>query len=308
MTQTISPSAQHANRDAIARTVHWPRPGPAPVTLSPVELAQLLQTSLDLDRILDLFSQAIQPTFPHDGFTYENAECGLHISSGRVSRHSCSYHLTAEEKDLGEIRFVRGRKFRESELHQLENLLAGLVYPLRNALLYRLAVEAAQTDPLTGLHNRAALDRLLPRELATFQRGEQALAMLVVDLDHFKMVNDTLGHSAGDDVLKAVARCLEQATRKSDMLFRSGGEEFVVLLHVAQAQHGREAGERIRLALANCERIQEAAPGFLLTASIGLAIAAENDTPRTLFDRADQAMYAAKSAGRNRVMTAPTPH
>ncbi|MFO8003319.1 GGDEF domain-containing protein [Thioalkalivibrio sp.] len=307
MKQTTSPGIQPASRDSGARSVQWPRPGLAPPILSALELAQLLQTSLELERILDLFSQAIQSAFPHDGLVYENTACGLHIHSGRLSRHSCSYHLTTEERDLGEIRFVRGRKFRDSELHQLENLLAGLVYPLRNALLYRLAVEAAQTDPLTGLHNRAALDRLLPRELARFQRGGQPLAMLVIDLDHFKKVNDTLGHSAGDEVLQAVARCLEQATRKSDMVFRSGGEEFVVLLHVAQAKHGVEAGERIRRALEDCDRIQEAAPGFLPTASIGLAIATDSDTPRTLFDRADQAMYAAKSAGRNRVHAAPTP-
>jgi diguanylate cyclase (GGDEF)-like protein len=276
-------------------------PGMLPAVLSPAELAQELQTTLDLERMLELFSRAILWAFPHDGFSYDHPAIGVHLSHGRLSRHSCSYNLAVEGQQMGELRFLRGRKFRDQELSELENMLAGLIYPLRNALLYRQALQAAQTDPLTGIHNRAALDRLMPRELAAFQRAGQPLAMLVLDLDHFKRVNDTLGHSAGDRVLKAVARCLESATRKSDMLFRSGGEEFVVLLRMAKAGHGTKAAERLRLALENCHGVQDAAPGFRPTASIGLALARNDDTPLTLFDRADKAMYAAKQAGRNRV-------
>jgi len=85
------------------------------------------------------------------------------------------------------------------------------------------------------------------------------------------------------------------------MLFRSGGEEFVVLLRMAKAGHGTKAAERLRVALENCHGVQDAAPGFHPTASIGLALARDDDTPLTLFDRADKAMYAAKQAGRNRV-------
>ncbi len=315
MKQT-SHQVKHTNTPGLQLHRHLPQaestrlgPGALPPVLSGLELTQRLQTTLDLERILELFSGAIQGVFPHDGFAYDHPELGVHLTQGRVSRHQCSYGLRAEQEDVGTVVFLRGRKFQEAELEQLENLMAGLVYPLRNALLYRKALELAQTDPLTGIHNRTALERLLPREVAAFERGIQPLAMLVVDLDHFKQINDTLGHSAGDQVLQTVAHCLAAATRQSDLVFRSGGEEFVVLLHTADIAHGLQAGERIRGELENCHRVQAIATGFLPTASIGLAIAQAGDTPRSLFDRADQAMYAAKHGGRNRVCAAapPTP-
>ncbi|ACL71781.1 putative diguanylate cyclase [Thioalkalivibrio sulfidiphilus HL-EbGr7] len=276
--------------------------GPTAAPLSPTELAQRLQTSLELERTLELFTQAIQWAFPHDGMTYDHPGLGLHLSWGRLSRHSCCYNLVVEREEIGELRFLRGRKFREEELTEVENLLSVLIYPLRNSLLYRQAVEAAQTDTLTGLYNRAALDHLLPRELAALRRGQQHLALLVVDIDHFKRINDTLGHSAGDQVLKAAADCLQEATRESDMLFRYGGEEFVMLMSTESPEDALLAGERIRRVLRNCEALQSAAPGFTLTASIGVAMARPTDSAFSLFDRADQAMYTAKQAGRDRVV------
>jgi len=276
--------------------------GPTAAPLSPTELAQRLQTSLELERTLELFTQAIQWAFPHDGMTYDHPGLGLHLSWGRLSRHSCCYNLVVEREEIGELRFLRGRKFREEELTEVENLLSVLIYPLRNSLLYRQAVEAAQTDTLTGLYNRAALDHLLPRELAALRRGQQPLALLVVDIDHFKRINDTLGHSAGDQVLKAAADCLQEATRESDMLFRYGGEEFVMLMSTESPEDALLAGERIRRVLRNCEALQSAAPGFTLTASIGVAMARPTDSAFSLFDRADQAMYTAKQAGRDRVV------
>jgi diguanylate cyclase (GGDEF)-like protein len=303
MKPTFSEDLQHyhaANRgNALTRS-----PGGAPATLSTTELSLRLHTMLDVERILETFSEAIQWIVPHDGFSYEHAGLGMHLSRGRLSRHSVAHNLVVEGQEVGEVTFLRGRKFQERELTELENLLAGLGYPLRNAVLHRKALSAAQTDPLTGLYNRAALDHLMPRELASFHRGAEPLVVLVLDLDHFKAINDTLGHSSGDRVLRAIAGCLQNATRESDMVFRSGGEEFVVLLRLPDAQRGRQAAERIRHALAVCPAVQQAAPGFSPTTSIGMTIAREGDTPLSLFDRADRAMYAAKQAGRDRLEVA----
>jgi diguanylate cyclase (GGDEF)-like protein len=293
---------------------HTPLPGNGPAGVQPgyaprcsgAELARQLQTTLDLETILELFSHAIQWAVPHDGLGYEHPGRGLQLTQGRLSRHSCSYNLVVEQQPLGSLRLMRGRRFREEELRELETLLAALVYPLRNALLYREAVNAAQTDPLTGLQNRTALERLLPGELAALRRGQQRLALLVVDLDHFKSINDTHGHSAGDRALQAAARCLGNATRESDMLFRFGGEEFVTLLRGAGLREARQAGERIRTILRDCPGIRSVAPGLTLTASIGAAAALPTDTPAELFDRADRAMYKAKQAGRDRVMVSET--
>lgn len=295
----LSLVASSGSQPAAALPAHLVQP-----QLSPMELAFRLQATLDLETILQMFSENIKNQFPHDGMSYDFTEQGLHYSLGRISRHSCRYMLKLGNQPLGEIQFLRGRKFREPELQQIELLLGGLVYPLRNALLYQQALQAAQTDPLTGLRNRAALERSLPAELAAMQRSEQSLVMLVIDLDYFKRINDSLGHSVGDDVLRATANCLRRATRQSDLIFRTGGEEFVVLLRPAEDETGLQAAERIRLTLEQCPETQQAAAGFHLTASIGLARAHPSDQPRSLFDRADRAMYMAKQAGRNRVHVA----
>lgn len=304
-------TSQHLNTHELPRRVR-PRTGqPPPLVFASASLqaqvAHALQASLEVPRILEIFSEMTQAYVPHDGYAYDHTTLGLHCSGGRLSRHECSYHLVMDDQDLGEWRLQRGRRFREAELEQLEVLLGGLFYPLRNALLYHQAIESAQTDSLTGLHNRAALDRHLPRELASFQRDNRPLALLVVDLDHFKQINDQYGHSVGDDVLRAIAECLLAATRCSDMVFRAGGEEFVVLVHVNQEQQALDAAERIRAAIESCTHVRSTTPGFPMTASIGLAVATSNDTLRSLFDRADQAMYAAKHAGRNRVGIAAEP-
>ncbi len=281
-----------------------PPPDLAADTLTPAVLAYELQTTLDAEGILTRFSQVIRMAFPHDGFSYDHADTGLYISQGRLSRHSCTYRLALKSEDLGELRFLRGRKFVERELAHLETLLAALLYPLRNALLYRQAVQASRTDPLTGVQNRTGLDQMLARELASFERGGDPVALLVLDLDQFKRINDTLGHSVGDRVLQAVTGCLAEATRASDMLFRTGGEEFVILMRVTHPDDGALAAERIRAAVECCAAVQDAAPGHHVTASIGVALAHRRDAALSLFDRADKAMYEAKRAGRNRVAVA----
>jgi len=300
MNQTFAESILRSFPGGISRD-NQTLPNSAEIALTPADLAFQLQTTLEPEAVLGRFSRVIQLTFPHDGFSYDHPGTSLHISQGRLSRHSCTYTLSVKGEDLGELRFLRGRKFREQEMAEMERMLAGLVYPLRSALLYRQAVQASQTDPLTGVRNRKALDQLLTRELASFERGGEMVALLVLDLDHFKRINDTLGHSAGDRVLKAVSGCLVEATRACDMVFRTGGEEFVILMRVARPEDGAPAAERVRAAVEYCAAVQDAAPGHQVTASIGVALACRRDTPLALFDRADKAMYEAKRAGRNRV-------
>jgi len=303
MSQTFSESIFRTLPGGTSTRDQMP-PGIAPEKLTPAALAYELQTTLDPEAILGRFSRVIRMAFPHDGFSYDHPGAGLHISQGRLSRHSCTYRLTLKTEDLGELRFLRGRKFVERELAHLETLLAALVYPLRHALLYRQAVQASRTDPLTGVQNRTGLDQMLARELASFERGGDPVALLVADLDHFKRINDTLGHSVGDRVLKAVTGCLVEATRACDMVFRTGGEEFVILMRVAHPDDGALAAERIRDAVERCAAVQDAAPGQHVTASIGVALSQRRDTALALFDRADKAMYEAKRAGRNRVQVA----
>jgi two-component system, cell cycle response regulator len=158
--------------------------------------------------------------------------------------------------------------------------------------------EAAFTDHLTGLPNRRRFERQLEREVARTRRYGRPFCLLMLDIDHFKRVNDTHGHEAGDDVLRRLANTLQAGTRGIDMAARIGGEEFAVLLTETDFEHGMEVAERLRAS------VKEAAiPGVgHITVSVGLA-EFNGSTPdaRALFAAADSALYEAKRAGRDRV-------
>lgn len=163
--------------------------------------------------------------------------------------------------------------------------------------------ELSLKDPLTGLANRRHFRAVLEREIDRVTRSGEAALLLMLDIDHFKKVNDTHGHLAGDVVLQSVARTLSACVRPMDTLARYGGEEFAVVLPACQAAFGRVVAERIRRAVANTPiRIS---PGVELnvTVSVGGAFAMQWIRSTTLLwtDRADHQLYQAKSAGRNRV-------
>ncbi|SEP88287.1 diguanylate cyclase (GGDEF) domain-containing protein [Ectothiorhodospira magna] len=274
---------------------------PAPEVVSTPVLLHRLQTTLDLNELIEIFSSAIAWRIPHDGLTFDREDMGIHLSRGRLSRHSCRYNLVVDHAELGEIRLLRGRKFRDMELEALEEALTALVYPLRNALLYHAALRAAETDTLTGLQNRSAMNRAVERELALSRRSGQPLAMLVLDVDHFKHINDRYGHHCGDQVLMAVAQRLREVTRKSDMVFRFGGEEFVILMAGTDADAARQGAMRVQEALRAHPLPLGNGDHIPVTASIGGTLCRDEDTPHSLFQRADQSMYRAKQTGRNRI-------
>ena len=174
-------------------------------------------------------------------------------------------------------------------------------------------LEATETltrlDPLTGLFNRRYLVEQAPRLWRQARRDGTRVSAMVLDLDHFKRLNDQFGHAVGDDVLTAVARSLAGAVRPPDVLARTGGEELVVLGSVADTAEARQLAERLRTAVA----AGRTAAGHGVTASVGLAVArpVDGEDPVAalwrLVDRADAAMYEAKRLGRNRVATAVLP-
>lgn len=174
-----------------------------------------------------------------------------------------------------------------------------LVYPLRNAVCYRDALRASKTDPLTGLGNRLALDETLKRELQLAQRYQDHLSIAVIDVDFFKRINDTYGHQVGDTVLKRIGETLHTVCRSTDMAFRFGGEEFVVVLSKTDALGAQVIAERLREAVATL--VWENLPN--ITVSVGIA-SSTNDSiefAEDFFARADRALYQVKTTGRNRV-------
>ena len=265
-----------------------------------LKLIQALQTTLDLDVLFNIFFDHVQSVVSFDGFSYQLDLLDVKIQLGRQSIHSCSYRLITQQDYLGEITFYRAKRFPEKELAVLESLLNVIVFPLRNAIRYKDAVSAALADPLTGAGNRIALNNTLQREIELAKRYEQSMAVLMVDLDEFKIINDSYGHTCGDQVLKRLVAAFNEEIRGSDVVFRYGGEEFVILLTNTTLESARYIAERIRNAVWNLN-IQQRGEDITTSVSIGLSMLHPEDSVKRLLERADYAMYTAKNAGRNRV-------
>jgi diguanylate cyclase (GGDEF)-like protein len=282
--------------------------GIAPAELQQtLKLAGLLQTSLEIDSVLNYFLQAAQQIVSFDAAHFSFDEQKLNLKFGKTQRHRCSYRLRLAGEFLGELIFTRRRRFAEEEMQHLENLMGQLIYPLRNAVWYQRALQSAKIDALTSAHNRAALDETLEREVELAHRHKSALSVLIFDLDHFKQVNDNYGHMTGDDVLREIVKCSNQALRGTDMLFRFGGEEFVVLLPGVNATGAALAAERLRGVIE--KHVFTSEQGVIpITISIGTASLTLRETTKTLVDRADKALYSAKKAGRNRVASSEEVH
>lgn len=159
---------------------------------------------------------------------------------------------------------------------------------------------AALTDGLTGMQNRRYFDDALREYLDEFRRIEKPVGLMILDLDHFKQVNDTHGHDVGDEVLKAVANCLKDMTRYHDVVARLGGEEFAVVTPNMDAELLSKFAERIRKAIAGMS-ILSGNVRLKITTSVGLAVWDRKETAEDFFKRADQQLYEAKRQGRNRV-------
>lgn len=275
--------------------------------ISPAELQQtlklagLLQTSLEIESVLNYFLQAAQQLVKFDAAHFSFEERNLNLKFGKTQRHRCSYRLRLAGEFLGELVFTRRRRFAEQEMEYLENLMGQLIYPLRNAVWYQRALQAAKVDALTGANNRAAMDETLEREIDLAHRHQTAMSLIMFDLDHFKQINDNYGHTTGDDVLRECVECANQALRKTDMLFRFGGEEFVIILPGVNVTGAALAAERLRSIIE--KHVFSCRQGVVpVTISVGAASLTLQDTVKTMVDRADHALYSAKNTGRNRIV------
>ncbi|MGO9088890.1 MAG: diguanylate cyclase [Candidatus Sulfotelmatobacter sp.] len=160
-------------------------------------------------------------------------------------------------------------------------------------------------DPLTGLYNRRYLEEMLEREIRRAVRAEQALGLLMLDLDHFKKFNDTYGHEAGDTVLRQTGAFLAKSIRAEDIVCRFGGEEFVIILPTANLNASCARAERIRSKLRELTVLHQGQSLGMVTVSVGVAVLPEQGTsPKELLEAADAALYRAKRDGRDRVVAA----
>ncbi|MCG7897542.1 MAG: GGDEF domain-containing protein [Candidatus Thiodiazotropha lotti] len=266
-----------------------------------MELSGKLQTTLEVDTLIELFAQVMGNQALYDSLDYHAPTSGMALHFGQdEQRNKLGYNLKVLDTDLGQIVVSRNKRYNKSEIAKVENFLAALLYPLRNALLYQTAIESAFLDSLTGIKNRTAFDSNFNREIELNRRKNSELSLVVMDIDFFKRINDQYGHAVGDLVLKQVAKGVEETIRSSDALYRYGGEEFVVVLNGTDQLGARLLAERIR---ENIESLRiESLKNLQVTLSLGVSMMNEGDTAETLFKRADEALYVAKNQGRNQVV------
>ncbi len=244
-------------------------------------------------------------------------EADLRLDDGGASRAHARVSVGEDGRvtleDMGSTNgtFVDGRRVERVELRNGDRIGLGpnvvIAFSIVDAQVERVTqqlYESSVRDPLTKVHNRRYLVDRLAGESAYARRHGTRLALLLLDLDHFKKVNDTHGHLAGDDVLRDVAALLQRMIRAEDVLARYGGEEFVVLVRgIEHANVGRFA-ERLRAAV---EGLEVAADGSVMRVTVSIGIASLSELPRaqqdadSLLRLADERLYTAKEGGRNRV-------
>jgi diguanylate cyclase (GGDEF)-like protein len=210
--------------------------------------------------------------------------------------------LDSREGRVGVVTLTSPRRaaFDPDVLELLGFIAKTMALDVENIRLRRLSV----TDPLTGAFNREFLQQRLPQAIEASGLRKEPLSIAMIDVDHFKAVNDSYGHATGDRVLTEVAGRLRGAIRGDDQLVRYGGEEFMVLLPRADAAKAAEVGERMRSKLAD-DPIALGETTIAVRISVGVAEHGAGEPPSHLIERADLALYAAKGKGRNRVEVAP---
>jgi two-component system cell cycle response regulator len=282
------------------------------------------------DRLFDLFSQFVSRVATYRWLavsTTQPARLGLHTNPGQRQRAeaearqalgigSDALTIAVEDEDafpdeegpppiirpislggiaIGQLALATRHPEHTQDVDFAAVIARELAGPIRMATLVEESQRLATMDALTSLMNRRAFMNSLDVEMSRASRYAQPLSFLLLDIDHFKAINDSRGHQGGDVVLAAVGRLLSAQARKSDLVARWGGEEFVLALTTTDIAGGAVVGERVRRAVEELDILDADGSRIPVTASVEM-----------LVDRADRAMYSAKMGGRNRLEVAPT--
>jgi len=210
--------------------------------------------------------------------------------------------ITYEGKAHGVMVLAAETMFGKDSMWIMDLFTKGMGLALNNAVTHDCMQKIASLDPLTGVYNRRLGMERLREEFLRAQREQGDLGVAMLDIDHFKRVNDTHGHLVGDKVLTAVAQTAADVLRESDVIIRYGGEEFLIVLPGTDRETVKIVGERIRSAVEDCTVVIDGSP-LGVTVSVGLSnFVSETALEEDLLKEADDALYAAKEGGRNRVV------
>jgi len=267
---------------------------------SSVSLVEQLQTTLEIDQLLEIFSMQAAKTVRFCGVTFKFGHENITIRGSQPGKHQISFNISIDNTILGQVSYSLTKSLTAMDVNRLEHLHQKLRYPLRNALEFHRVKKLALKDSLTGLSNRGHFDSSLHQAMLYAKRSESTFALVMLDLDEFKQVNDNFGHQSGDDVIKAFADILRRSIRGDDNAFRLGGDEFAIIASGKNLTEANVIAARIQHNVANCPIMVQ----YGVSTSIGFTLFKADDSVSSLYTRTDQALYAAKDFGRNCTKTA----
>ena len=247
-------------------------------------LAGLMESTKQLNQEVDVHNVALTSAKSGLSKIDMNNEDGKHIQLDLMNHISSVVEANRQlESDLTKSRFDLQRQAQELDISRRE----------------------ARTDALCRVGNRKAFDETLAYRMQMFKDQSENFGLMLIDVDHFKRINDTFGHQSGDEVLISIGAALKQCVRPEDFVARLGGDEFAIILHGLDDSNARSVGTRIRstIELYDFSVGDEKGTSTVVTLSMGLAVVKLSDSSEQLYDRADKALYKSKDLGRNRLQT-----
>lgn len=259
-----------------------------------------LHEALDFYQLFDTLMSELKQLVSCDSIEFKDENTQSCLLNGTSGRHSCQYALKHEDRLLGDILITRNSQFSHEELEQIESMLAGLVQPLRNALRYQQVIRFAQRDELTGLRNSSYYHDIVELEILRAQRYKKPFSLLMFDLDDFESINQQYSQDGGDTVLVEVARRIEKKARDSDVVYRNGGDKFLVFLPYTNKTEATKAAKRIKsFVLEDSCKYKDHDIAFTLSA--GIVTVSYDDTASKLMTKVNDALLQAKKSGKNRI-------
>lgn len=253
-------------------------------------LLEQLQTTLSLDKLLAIFAAEAARYIKFSGLYFKSTTISKTLHGSRKTKHERQFELKLNDEFIGTLTYNISAPISMHHYKNLQRIHQVLLYPLKNALQYHQAMQLAMQDSLTGLGNRRYFDEQLKRAMHNANRHHAHVGLVLGDLNKFKSINDTFGHSVGDQVLVQFADILRTCVRDSDSIFRFGGDEFAIIIENASEYALEIVRGRINTALQSNIILAK----YQVGCSLGTTFMNRADNESSFFERADQALYRQK--------------
>jgi diguanylate cyclase (GGDEF)-like protein len=272
-----------------------------------VALLLRLQKILEPEALLEALVVELKRIVPAVRVAFRHGTVDLLSGDGKVRGKGTVHQLRVEGAEVGDLTVRGSRPFTSDERDHMKIVLGWFEYPLSNSLRRQTLLRQARHDPLTGLLNRNTLSEVLEREVGLARRHREIFSLIMLDIDRFKAINDGYGHAAGDSVLRQISEILRRCTRRTDLLFRFAGDEFLLGSSHTDRAGATATAKRILAAVA-ATRFRHGSENLPpIRVSIGLAELRGEESADSLFERADGALLSAKRRGRNRIEAGADP-